>query len=130
VLKLGWKLLMACGVLVGSTGLENAPWNPVLAHDPVLPQVEGRAQASVSTRAGTAGEWRRTAQGWQRVTDWGGAEGVSAGPAIHPVTVSLLQIVVSALALAIFPVFRGRSNATSLAPPCPTDEWDAEPVAS
>jgi hypothetical protein len=78
---------------------------------------------------GAAGAWRRTAQGWQRVSDWAQPPETES-PALHPLTLSLLQIVCSALILAFFPAAR-RKQALPL-PSQSSEEpvWDMEPVAS
>ena len=53
--------------------------------------------------------WRRTAQGWQRADAWQPFP-VAAGPSLHPLTVALLELLLSLAALVAWTTSRATRN--------------------
>ncbi len=71
-----------------------------------LPPRESVAEAPAATRVGD--DWRRTANGWERMSDWETPSAAGGSwchlDAIHPSVLASLQLLISTAALLAFPV--------------------------
>jgi hypothetical protein len=69
--------------------------------------------ATAARSAGDAGSWRRTVDGWERMTAWRGQPFVvqpATAPLPHPFVVACLESLLSLLALLAFSGNRGLSG--------------------